>query len=188
MANQYFNARYGITTGNITLDAAPGNITANNANIGNKLTVNNFALVGNLVSNIIPNANVTYQIGNAAFELLTVYSSNINLSGNINLGAQTISSNNDGVILSNTVFANAANIGNANISNLSVNNQLTINSSINSTSTDSGSLVTKGGAGVEKDLYVGGAIHLANNNGGTTSKVYLAYNELASGLDINFNS
>jgi len=96
--------------------------------------------------------------------------------------------NNDGVILSNTVFANGANIGNANINNLSVNNQLTINSSINSTSTDSGSLVTKGGAGVEKDLYVGGAIHLANNNGGTTSKVYLAYNELASGLDINFNS
>jgi hypothetical protein len=65
----------------------------------NKLTVNNFSLIGNLVSNIIPNANVTYQIGNAAFELLTVYASNIDISGNINLGTQTISSNNDGVIL-----------------------------------------------------------------------------------------
>jgi hypothetical protein len=199
MTNKYYNVKTGIKTGNITLDANTGNITTANANVRGLLSALDLSLTGNVRTNIVPNANATLNLGNSAHRFATVYANVLDISGNITLGTQTISSNTYGVIFSGNIYsnnanfdgtltANVANINDANISNLTINTQLTINSTIQSTSTDSGSIVTQGGAGVEKDLYVGGTIHLANNNGGKTSKVYLAYSDLSSGLEFKFNT
>jgi hypothetical protein len=38
-----------------------------------------------------------------------------------------------------------------------------------------------------KDLYVGGAIHLANGLGGTGSKGKINYNDGVDSIDFNFN-
>jgi len=193
MSNKYFNTKYGITTGNITLDAASGNIVSNgNANIAGLIVTQGLLVTGNLQSNLIPNANAVYNLGSSSNVFNNAYFNTANIASNIVLGSQTITSNTLGVIVSNLYTTNitTANIvaDNANINAITVNNKITLNSSINATDTTTGSFTTQGGASVQKDLYVGGAIHLANNNGGTTSKVYLAYNDLAAGLDINFNN
>ena len=64
MTTKYFNVKQGITTGNILLDGITGNITANNANLGNALSANFFIGAGNNLSNIA-GANVSGQVGNA---------------------------------------------------------------------------------------------------------------------------
>ena len=42
MTTKNFNVKNGLTTGNIILDAATGNITATNANLGNLVIANYF--------------------------------------------------------------------------------------------------------------------------------------------------
>ena len=64
MTTKYFNVKQGITTGNILLDGTTGNITANNANLGNALTANYFIGNGIAISNIA-GGNVSGQVGNA---------------------------------------------------------------------------------------------------------------------------
>ena len=68
-----------------------------------------------------------------------------------------------------------------------VNNQININSTTNAISTDTGSLITQGGVGIQKDLFVGGAIHLADGVGGITSKSSITYNNGVSSIDFNFD-
>jgi hypothetical protein len=64
MTTKNFNVKNGLTTGNILLDAASGNITATNASLGNLVTANYFTGAGNLLSNIV-GGNVTGQVANA---------------------------------------------------------------------------------------------------------------------------
>lgn len=182
MANKYFNVKQGLTTGNITLDASTSNIDANNVTLTGNLSAVDLNLSGNLTSNLIPNANVTLNLGNSASRFNNAYIRSVIASSNVKIGTQTLSANTDGVIFSSNLFADTGTF-----SNVSVTNKLEITSTEQATSTQTGSITTAGGVGVEKDLYVGGAIHLANNNGGTTSKVSLAYNDLVSGLEFNFN-
>jgi hypothetical protein len=61
MTTKYFNVKQGITTGNITLDAASGNIT----NV-NWITANYFSGSGNSLSNIQA-ANITGTVANANY-------------------------------------------------------------------------------------------------------------------------
>lgn len=171
MANKYFNVKQGLSTGNITLDASTSNIEANNVTLTGNLSAVDLNLSGNLTSNLIPNANVTLNLGNTAARFNNAYVRSVIASSNVKIGTQTLSANTEGVVFSGNVYAN----------------NIAVSSTEQATSTQTGSITTPGGVGIEKDLYVGGAIHLANNNGGTTSKVSLAYNELVSGLEFNFN-
>jgi len=111
MTTKYFNVKQGITTGDILLDGTTGNITANNANLGNALTANYFIGSGNNLSNI-QGANVSGQVGNALVAG-TVYTA---AQGNIT-SVGTLTS------LSVTGTANAGNFtttGNANVGTLTV--------------------------------------------------------------------
>jgi len=64
MTTKNFVVKNGITTGNITLDAASGNLSATNANLGNLLTANYFSGNGNALFNI-QGANVTGTVPSA---------------------------------------------------------------------------------------------------------------------------
>ena len=64
MSTKNFVVKNGITTGNITLDAASGNVTALNANLGNLVTANFFSGSGNNLSNI-QGANVSGTVATA---------------------------------------------------------------------------------------------------------------------------
>lgn len=121
------SANFTITGGNlVTLN---GNLSASNVSGGNLVTANYFAgvlttsaqpnitstgtlaslsvsgnsNVGNInvTGNILPTANVTYNLGSATNAFKDLY-----LSGtSIKLGTQTITSNSNGVILSNVAYA-----------------------------------------------------------------------------------
>ena len=52
MTTKNFVVKNGITTGNITLDAATGNLSATNANLGNLATANFVAGNANALFNI----------------------------------------------------------------------------------------------------------------------------------------
>jgi hypothetical protein len=168
MTYKNFNVKQGLRTGNITLDASSGN-----ANVAN-ITVTNLANIGVLsvkdyvASNLIPNANGTYSIGNAANRF-----QNIALSGNIDINGYVINANATTATFSGNIVADGANFN-----SISINNTLEINSTTDSTSTDTGSFVTAGGVGIAKDVTVGGNINLTG--GGTTPKGSLGYN---SGID-----
>jgi hypothetical protein len=171
MANKYFNVKTGLSTGNITLDASTSDINANNLTLTGNVSAEDLNLSGNLTSNLIPNSDLILNLGNPAARFNNAYVRSVIASSNVKIGSQILSANTDGIIFSGNVYAN----------------NIAVSSTEQAVSTQSGSITTPGGVGIEKDLYVGGAIHLANNNGGTTSKVSLAYNDLVSGLEFNFN-
>ena len=93
-------------TANVTGNATVGNLsTAGRATVGN-LTMSAGALV---TGDLIPSANVTYDLGNSTRAWKDLY-----LSGDsIRLGTQTITSNADGVTLSNSI--NTTNITASNL-------------------------------------------------------------------------
>jgi hypothetical protein len=64
MTTKYFNVKVGLTTGNITLDATTGNVTAINASLGNLVTSNYFSGSGNLLSDLVA-GNISGQVANA---------------------------------------------------------------------------------------------------------------------------
>lgn len=74
--------------------------------------------------------------------------------------------------------ASTINIGAGN-GTTTVNNQLRANSSTNATSTTTGALIVTGGAGIQKDLWVGGTIYGVFN--GTVSGVATTATNLANG-------
>jgi hypothetical protein len=168
-------ATNGITTGNITLDASTGN-----ANVGNIYAVNlvrtaNLSVTGLLTSNLVPNGNGVLSLANATSRYKDFY-----LSGNIDINGQTISANNDGITAGNLF------LDNLNVDTVTVNTQLVINSSTQSTSTDTGSFVTDGGVGIKKDLTVGGNINLASSANSSPLGI-INYNTTSSSIDFKFN-
>jgi hypothetical protein len=123
-------------TANIT-----GNLSAGNANTGNLLTTNNLSVTTFVTSNLIPNANVTYDLGNTTNRWKDLWLSNSTLyfdtnatvsagtltNGNSTVSIPTANGNINLTAVSNTtmvITGTGANItGTANISgNLSANN------------------------------------------------------------------
>ena len=105
------------TAGNVLTSgqvSATSNITGGNITTAGLVSTNNFSITGDITGNIIPSANVTYDIGNATHAFKDLY-----LSGNsIYIGAQTISSNATGITVgtgdlagSNVNVSNAVNAG-----------------------------------------------------------------------------
>jgi len=90
------SATANITGGNVQtagIISATGNITGGNISTVNLVSTKDFGITGNITGNLIPSANVTYNIGDATHAFKDLY-----LSGNsIYLGAQTISSNATGI-------------------------------------------------------------------------------------------
>ena len=65
------------------------NITSGNITTGGLTSTTNFGITGNIIGNLVPSANITYNLGTATQRWNTLY-----LAGNtIDLGAQTISAN-----------------------------------------------------------------------------------------------
>jgi hypothetical protein len=69
-----------------------------------------------------------------------------------------------------------------------INDSVYVNDSTNSTSKDTGSIITEGGVGIEKNLYVGGETRLATSGGITTTggDLYVSGN-LYVGNDISYD-
>jgi hypothetical protein len=174
MTYKNFNVKTGITTGNIRLDAASGNANVANITVTNLANISVLKVKDYVASNLIPNANATYSIGNAANRF-----QNISLSGNIDINGYLINANATTATFSGNIVADGANF-NA----ISINNTLTINSTTDSTSTVTGSIVTSGGVGIAKDLTVGGNINLTG--GGTTPKGSLGYNSGVDSFEFQF--
>jgi hypothetical protein len=195
MANKYFNVRQGLQTGNITLDATTGN-----ANVGN-LSTTDLNVVGNVNSNLIPGVPSALTLGTASQRFKDLYlSGNINLPNGHSLTANTTTARFSGnlyipsALTANIITANTANINGTltantlNVDSITVNTQFTLNSTINSTSTDSGSMTTLGGIGVKKDVTIGGAINLANFSvTGSTIRSSIYHDDISNGITFKFN-
>jgi len=183
MANKYFNVRQGLQTGNITLDATTGN-----ANVGN-LSTTDLNVAGNVNSNLRPNVASgvpsVLSLGTASQRFKDLY-----LSGNVNLpGGQSLTGNTDTASFSGNVYTPGALTANTiNANSITVNTQFTLNSTINSTSTDTGTLTTMGGIGVKKDITIGGAINLANHVvTGTTVRSSIYHDDTSNSITFKFN-
>ena len=201
MANKYFNVRQGLQTGNITLDATTGN-----ANVGN-LSTTDLNVAGNLNSSLIPKLGPMGVPSALTLGTNTQRFKDLYLSGNINLpGAQSLTANTTTASFSGNLYipgALTANIlqvtSNANIdgtltanvinaNTITVNTQFTLNSTINSTSTDSGAFTTTGGVGVQKDITVGGAINLANYTvTGSVVRSSIYHDDSSNSISFKFN-
>jgi hypothetical protein len=155
MTTKYFNVKQGITTGNILLDGITGNITANNANLGNALTANFFIGAGNNLSNI-SGANVSGQVGNALISG-TVYT---NAQPNIT-SVGTLTSLD---VTGNVTGGNLITTGIANVGTLAVTGNVT-----------GGNLITTGIANVGTLAVTGtsnlGAVGNVTITGGTNGQV-----------------
>lgn len=182
MVTKKFVVKTGVKTGNIILDAsndrinaasvfASATVSAANLIATTRLTTDELS-VANVVSIIKPKTTATYDIGAASAKFKDLY-----LSGTVNANIANI----------DTITADIITANSLNIDTVTVNTQVIINSSIDATSTDTGSIITAGGVGIMKDLYVGGAIHLANGLGGTTSKSSINYNDGDDSIDFKFN-
>jgi hypothetical protein len=95
-----------------------GNITAGNVNAGNLLTTNNLSVTTYVTSSLIPNANITYSLGNSTNRWKDLWLSNSTLyfDTNSTMSAGTVTNGNSNISIpvanGNVNFSSA---GNANI-------------------------------------------------------------------------
>jgi len=91
-----------VTAGNVETNgymSSAGNVTAGNVNTGGVVKTQDFSILGNVIGNLVPSSNVTYNLGSSSRLWKDLY-----LSGtSIYLGDQTISSNATGVSISNSI-------------------------------------------------------------------------------------
>ena len=125
MTTKYFNVKQGITTGNILLDGITGNITANNANLGNALSANFFIGSGNNLSNIA-GANVTGQVGNALVAGTVYTNAQPNITSVGTLTSLDVTANISGGNISTTGIANLGTLVVTGTSNLGAIGNVTI--------------------------------------------------------------
>ena len=136
------------------------------------VSTGNLAVSGNLTTNLIPSGNGVINLGNNAQRYKSMFLKDV-----VDINGQQISANTTHLTMS----------GNVNIGTLSVTNQLTLNSTVDSTSTDTGSFITAGGMGVKKDLTVGGSLNLANGADATQSKQgAIKFNDVVESIDFQF--
>jgi hypothetical protein len=127
------------TTGNIETAgrvSAAGNVTGSNIGTSGTTSTNNFVITGEITGNLIPTANVTYNLGDPDSRWNDLY-----LSGNsIYIDSQVISANADGLSLSNTAFMTSLSVsGNAVVGNLSTAGQVSATGNITG-----GNIITPG--------------------------------------------
>ena len=125
MTTKYFNVKQGITTGNILLDGITGNITANNANLGNALAANFFIGDGGFLSNI-SGANVSGQVGNALVAGTVYTNAQPNITSVGTLTSLSVTGNVSGGNISTTGIANVGSIVVTGTSNLGPVSNVTI--------------------------------------------------------------
>jgi hypothetical protein len=174
------SATTGIKTGDITLDASTGNANVGNIYAVNSVRTANLSVTGLVMSNLVPNGNGVLSLANATSRYKDFY-----LSGNIDINGQVISANSDGITAGN-LFLDNLTADTANIDTITVNTQLIINSSTQSTSTNTGSFITEGGVGIKKDLTVGGNINLASSSNASPLGI-INYNTTSRSIDFKFN-
>jgi len=120
MTTKYFNVKQGITTGNILLDGISGNITANNANLGNVVSANFFIGAGNNLSNI-QGANVSGQVGNALVASTVYTNAQPNITSVGTLTSLDVTANISGGNINTTGIANVGTLvvtGTSNLGNV----------------------------------------------------------------------
>lgn len=136
------------------------------------VSTGNLAVSGNLTTNLIPSGNGVINLGNNAQRYKSLFLGDV-----VDINGQQIAANSTHLNMS----------GNVNIGTLSVTNQLTLNSTVDSTSTDTGSLITLGGVGVKKDLTVGGSLNLANGAAvDQTKQGAIKFNDAIESIDFQF--
>ena len=140
MTTKYFNVKQGITTGNILLDGITGNITANNANLGNALTANFFIGSGNNLSNI-QGANITGTVANANFAGFVTGNAQGNITSVGTLTSLDVTGNVTGGNLITTGSANVGTLAVTGTSNLGAVGNVTI------TGGTSGQVLSTNGSG-----------------------------------------
>jgi hypothetical protein len=152
-----------VSSGNITLTTGyaniGGNLTAANAALGNLVTANyvnvssnlqtsNLGITGNITGNLIPAANVTYNLGNATNAWKDLY-----LSGTtIYIGSQNISSNATAISVSNDFAANS----------FFATNNVTANGNVYANAGGGKGYIYANFANVESNLYVGANANIVN--------------------------
>lgn len=153
MTTKNFNVKNGVTTGNIVLDAATGNITATNANLGNLVTANYFTGNGYYLTDINVGSIGTVANANyAAYAGAVVTNAQPNITS---LGTLT-----DLDVTGNIVTGTIKSNGLANVAVLKVTGNVQSNLIPNANAT-----YTVGNSTLRwKELYVSGNIYF----GGTT--------------------
>lgn len=77
--------------------------------------------------------------------------------------------------------------GNISGNHISAANTITASANTDSTSSITGTIKVTGGMAATGNIYTGKAVGFANNNGGTASKAYIQFNDIANSLDFIFN-
>ena len=184
MTTKNFVVKNGITTGNITLDAATGNLVATNANLGNLATANfiagalttnaqpNITSVGTLtgltvngVSNFGPNGNVIITGGTSGQFLQTNGSGNLSW---VTVGTSGISNGNSSVsvpVANGNIIANVD--GNTTMTIASTGANITgyanISGNANVANLGTGGLITATGNVTGANLTTGGVVTATGN-------------------------
>jgi len=163
MTTKYFNVKQGITTGNVVIDAATGNLanvgnitalTGITANLGNLVISNHFQGNGSQLSGLA-GANITGQVGNALISGTVYTNAQPNITSLGTLSSVDITGN-----------ATAGNITGANlISGNFITGTLTTNAQPNITSVGLLSSLTVGNstANVEISVGVNGTLNATAN-------------------------
>ena len=152
-----------VSGGNLTtagLVSATGNVTGGNLVTTGTANIGDLKISGNVEGNLIPKTSNTYNLGNS-----TYYWKDLFLSGTtITIGDQTITSNSNGIILSNTTFLNTLNVSsNANIGNLSVSGVIAVTGNISGGNINTTGIVSATGNVSGGNLTTAGALSVTGN-------------------------
>ena len=176
IANTWTFAQSGafIAPGNITTSAnanvgnlntggqvvANGNVTGGNLVTTGTANIGDLKISGNVEGNLIPKTSNTYNLGNSSY-----YWKDLFLSGtSITLGDQTITSNSNGIILSNTTFINTLSVSsNANIGNLGVSGLITATGNVSGGNLTTAGIVSATGNVSGGNLTTAGALSVTGN-------------------------
>ena len=139
---------------------ATGNVTGGNLVTTGTANIGDLKISGNVEGNLIPKTSNTYNLGNS-----TYYWKDLFLSGtSITLGDQTITSNSNGVILSNTTFINTLSVSsNANIGNLGVSGLITATGNVSGGNLTTAGVVSATGNVTGGNLTTAGVLSVTGN-------------------------
>jgi hypothetical protein len=190
--------------GEVTVDTTLNSLRVHNGSTagGSKIiSVNSQTGHANITGNLLPTANVTYDLGSVTQRWRTGYFS----SGTIDLGGSQISvdpATGFSFTVAGTDTPIVLSANGAATSNTFTASTVTISSSTQSTHNTNGALVVVGGLGVSQDVFFGANLTVGGNlfiNGNSTiinannlsindSMIYLAEENPADTLDIGFTA
>ena len=190
--------------GEVTVDTTLNSLRVHNGSTagGSKIiSVNSQTGHANITGNLLPTANVTYDLGSPTQRWRTGYFA----SGTIDLGGSQISvdpATGFSFTVAGTDTPVVLSANGAATSNTFTSSTVTISSSTQSTHNTNGALVVVGGLGVSRDVFFGANLTVGGNlfiNGNSTiinannlsindSMIYLAEENPADTLDIGFTA